>query len=458
MESYINKTDILKNPNIPTSTEAKIGLCGFKNMGNTCYMNSILQLLMHSRTIINFLLCETNPYTDNENNLTFVELIVKDLIKAPFINFLKENTLDKLADQERKNSIFNSYNDTISVSITDYKISLENSLTIKLADIINTIIYKGNSCITPNGFKKIIDKKIPALRGYGQQDAHELLIGIFDILIEETCVDSSPVINNVPDSIKEYKNLLEETRINIRKKESLEEKKKCIEELNKYKKINKSVINNYNGLKYMSEVFGNKRKNSFDTTTTGYNSLVFNLLTLNVNILNCTECSNSIYKYEFSTILSLDVKDSLYESFQNFVKNEIIERRCEICNNNKTIKRKQIWRPGMLLYIQLCRFHNLPNGHVYKNNKSIKIPDILDISEFCDNSMKTDKSLTYKYKLKAISNHMGSLNGGHYTADAISIVDNLTWYNFNDSQVGKHQQKYINSSSAYILMYEMELS
>ena len=55
----------------------KIGLCGLKNMGNTCYMNSILQLLIHSQTMINFLLCETNPYIiDGEENSSFVDLII----------------------------------------------------------------------------------------------------------------------------------------------------------------------------------------------------------------------------------------------------------------------------------------------------------------------------------------------------------------------------------------------
>ena len=115
----------------------------------------------------------------------------------------------------------------------------------------------------------------------------------------------------------------------------------------------------------------------------------------------------------------------------------------------------------MLLYIQLCRFNSLPNGNIWKNNQYIEIPNTIDLSEYCDNSMKTDKSITYKYKLKGISNHMGSLNGGHYTADAVSIIDNNTWYNFNDSRVGRHQSQSqsqsLDTTSAYILMYEIDL-
>jgi len=236
----------------------------------------------------------------------------------------------------------------------------------------------------------------------------------------------------------------------------INKKKKYIMEVNKYKEENKETINKYNGLRYMTNVFGTKRKNSLDTSTTGYNPLIFNLLTFDVNTIRCVECNNTVYKYEFNTILSLDVKPTLEECFENYIKEEIIERKCEICSNTKTIKKKQIWRPGMLLYIQLCRFNNLPNGKVWKNNQDVEIPEYINLSAYCDNSMKTDKSLSFNYKLKGISNHMGSLNGGHYTADAVSIIDNKTWYHFDDSRVGKHQSESFDKSSAYILMYEME--
>lgn len=440
--------------NVNTSREPKLGLCGFQNIGNTCYMNSILQLIIHSQTMINFFLCESNPFIlDGEETTTFVDLIIDDKIKAPFIKFLKECTIDRIASFIRIKYKLEEDAD-VEITISNFRSYLDNTLTIKLAEIINTLIYRGNSCITPTGLKTIIDKKIPSLRGFSQQDAHELLIGILDILIEETGIDSNPTINNVPEKIHEYIKYFDELKLNIKNTHNIEEKKKYVDEHNNFKKENWDTINKYLGLKYMMNVFGNKRKNSFDTSTTGYNPTIFNLLTFNMNTFRCLECNNCNYKFDFNTILSLDVSSTLTECFEKYIKEEPIERKCEMCSSKNSMKKKQIWRPGMLLYIQLCRFSHLPN-RIVKNNTHVDIPDTIDISDYCDNTMKTEKSLTYKYKLKGISNHHGSLNGGHYTADGISIVDNKSWYHFDDSRVGRHQTIPIDTSNAYILLYEM---
>lgn len=462
MDSYNNNMlNGLNTNTIDKVKQEKIGLCGFKNMGNTCYMNSILQLLIHSRTLTNFLLCDENPFTiiaeaeSKNEKLTLVDLITCEKINAPFIKFLKICSLDRIADIIRSKYNLDS-NTEVKINLSDYKHYIDNTLTVKLADLVNTIIYQGSSCITPTGIKKVIDRKIPSMRGFAQQDSHELLIGIIDIIIEETGIDSEPKINNVPNSIKEYMNVVDEIRNKIIKIEDKEEKKKYIIELNKYKEQNKETIYKFMGLRDMTKVFGNKRKNSLDTSTTGYNPMIFNLLTFDVNTFTCVECNNCVYKYEFNTIISLNVKPTLEECFKDYIQTEQIDRKCEICSNKKTIKQKQIWRPGMLLFIQLCRFNNLPNGRVWKNNQEVEIPNKIDLSEYCDNSMKTYNSLSYKYKLKGISNHMGSLGGGHYTADSMSIVDNKTWYHFDDSRVGRHKSESIDTSNAYILMYEME--
>ena len=54
------------------------------------------------------------------------------------------------------------------------------------------------------------------------------------------------------------------------------------------------------------------------------------------------------------------------------------------------------------------------------------------------------------YNVYGVSNHHGSLNGGHYTAYARNRV-NKSWYLFNDSSVSKVSESSVCTSAAYVL-------
>ena len=56
------------------------------------------------------------------------------------------------------------------------------------------------------------------------------------------------------------------------------------------------------------------------------------------------------------------------------------------------------------------------------------------------------------YDLFAVSEHMGGLGGGHYTATARNYKDNQ-WYLFNDSHVEPTDPSKAVSPSAYVLFY-----
>ena len=55
------------------------------------------------------------------------------------------------------------------------------------------------------------------------------------------------------------------------------------------------------------------------------------------------------------------------------------------------------------------------------------------------------------YDLFAVSNHYGSLNGGHYTAYAKNVDGN--WYDFNDSSVSNSSPSDLVSGASYLLFY-----
>ena len=56
------------------------------------------------------------------------------------------------------------------------------------------------------------------------------------------------------------------------------------------------------------------------------------------------------------------------------------------------------------------------------------------------------------YDLYAVSNHFGSLNGGHYTAYCQNPIDKR-WYEFDDSSVSSMQANGAVTKAAYVLFY-----
>ena len=64
---------------------------------------------------------------------------------------------------------------------------------------------------------------------------------------------------------------------------------------------------------------------------------------------------------------------------------------------------------------------------------------------------KEDSILAY-YNLYGVSNHYGTLDGGHYTSFC-KPRDEKIWYEFDDQNVTKLTVP-VNSSAAYLLFYE----
>ena len=124
-----------------------------------------------------------------------------------------------------------------------------------------------------------------------------------------------------------------------------------------------------------------------------------------------------------------------------------LETLTDFKDDGKVYKREmRLWCAPKNLIIVLKRFNN--------NNKKIqdivKFPlDNLDIGEYVVGYEKTSAS----YSLYAIVNHMGSVDGGHYTSCCLNTDNN--WYHFDDNVVSlvKDPNDMI-KSSAYILFYK----
>ena len=399
----------------------KVGKCGFSNIGNTCYMNSILQLLLHCRPIINFLL-----------NIQGV---------SKYNEYLLKNISKKIKNIKEIIKVKKNIDISTKASSEEIKQEMEKSITFNLSEIINVLVDKGSANITPNKFKSIIDLKIPDFRGNGQQDAHELLIKILDNIYEECGISAHIKINNTSNNIKIYAELLEQYNLLTNE----ENKNRIGLEISRLIKNNTLEFKKYNGLHFIGETFKKK-----------YNPISNDIFIFQINTIKCQDCNNETYNYDYTSILSLEPKNTLLESFEDYCSLKLTDEnyKCMACGANKpAYKLCKIYKHSPIIFIHLKRFKF--NGRGYsKDNTNTEIPNNINIENYCDLDINEVKSQYYNYSLIGISNHMGSMNGGHYTADCKDIINN-EWYHFDDSCVYKYNNNNIDKSNSYILMYEI---
>ncbi|KAH0668182.1 hypothetical protein KY290_029118 [Solanum tuberosum] len=144
---------------------------------------------------------------------------------------------------------------------------------------------------------------------------------------------------------------------------------------------------------------------------------------------------------------------SLYKCLEAFLKEEPLGPEdmwfCPGCKEHRQATKKlDLWRLPEILVIHLKRF----SYSRFIKNKLETYVDFpthdLDLSSYM--AYKDGKS-SYRYMLYAISNHYGSMGGGHYTAFVHQGADR--WYDFDDSHVSPISKDKIKTSAAYVLFY-----
>lgn len=159
--------------------------------------------------------------------------------------------------------------------------------------------------------------------------------------------------------------------------------------------------------------------------------------------IQCKNCEKySITEPEFLDILlPLPEQDdiNIRNCFSELCEWENIEGRyCEFCKKTCNAKKAiNVEESPDLLILTLKRFYN-----DRKNRKKVKIfPKIV-----------IDKE--YNYKLIATVNHMGGINGGHYTS-YISRNDSKNWFVANDSRISETNiRNVIEDKNIYMAFYD----
>ena len=163
--NYWPSERLIKEP-LNKIKKKNLNLVGLTNIGNTCYMNSILQIFLNINDIKDIFL---NEQRTKEEEIKFYEFIINkkrtntgELI-SEFINLLKEKYI------------------------------------------------KNKKTITPKKFKEICGQYNETFKGYEQQDAHDFYTFLVDNLHEDTNIKSNT--NN--NQVKEESDTIDTTEIEL---------------------------------------------------------------------------------------------------------------------------------------------------------------------------------------------------------------------------------------------------
>ncbi|XP_022815336.1 ubiquitin carboxyl-terminal hydrolase 8 isoform X4 [Spodoptera litura] len=329
------------------------GLTGLKNLGNTCYMNSIIQCLNNTAILVTYF-CN-GQYLEHVNR--------------------SHSTRGAIAEE--------------------------------LAAVVRALWSGQYRFIATRDLRNEVGKHQRAFRGCEQQDSHEFLT----ILMDWLHLDLQFSIN-VPQH-----------------KDNLPPSEKAWHE---YTKSKESLI---------LRLFYGQIKST----------------------VRCTVCGKQSVTYESFSNLSLELpananRCSLSDCLKLYLNDETIPGwNCPNCKEKRdALKKLDISRLPPVLVIHFKRFYVDPKEYMcnaYRKKQTyIDFPfEELDMRQFahCTSS--------HAYNLYAVSNHYGSMEGGHYTAYCKSSVYGK-WYKYDDHVVTEIPSSEVKSSAAYILFYSTRAS
>lgn len=337
----------------PKSRYLGKGLTGLVNMGNTCFMTSVLHCLSHTLKLTDYFL--SNRYKEDIQTTT-----TKDMTSRTFVN---------------------AY------------IRLLYS------------IWERNQVLRPKTFTEQLRQVVSRYKSGEQQDAHECLLLILDVLHKglryEVDVDIHGQVQNESDNLM----------------------KQSIHQWIQYYK---------DGYSFISECF-----DGMATCTVACTSDA------------CT-FTNTLFEPFVTLTLELHKPHTTIEEAldTHFDSCDVIQQwTCEKCKHTECTKQSRVWTLPDYLIIHINRFSSLDQ----KNHATIDVGlHDLDMTKYIS-SKKRDPN-AYIYSLYAINYHTGRADNGHYFS-ACKNLDNH-WYLFNDGHTTRyHNVSDLKANEPYLLFY-----
>ncbi len=427
------------------------GLCGFSNIGNTCYMAVTLQQFCNM------------PY--------IVEIFLHKRSYDIMSKCLETNIIDYISGKQRKKDKLKN-NELVTIKKSHITKAINNSITNQLHNIITNVwvIDKtdGVCVIIPRRFKKTISKLRNEFYGYRQNDSSELIELILNNLHEETkiyvsgVINQNSVLNNAEFDVnyKKYKEMLK-SGINLEESE----RDKIQVEFRKYCMDNYKDFITYTAFNFWNNFIKNN----------GY-SIINDLLTgISISRTECNECKNITHVFDTFKILHLPLDKienmTLEECLKKYSEHEMLTSdnmyKCDNCKKKVLASRSiNIWEPPEILIIVLKRFE-IYNNNILKINTIIKFP--LHGLKLNNNFLNIRPHNDCKYDLFGVISHFGtgvgkgvsmSNESGHYISYCKNPLNGL-WYQHNDDIVKgiktKHIEDMIINKTSYVLFYKKKV-
>jgi ubiquitin C-terminal hydrolase len=350
-----------------------LGNCGLYNLGNTCFLNSCLQVLQHIPELLD---------------------ILSKKVKAQQINNVDDNIM---------------LNEWVELS---------------------RLMWSVNGVVTPNKFVHNVQqlaykKNKDIFTGWAQNDLSEFLLFIIDSFHNSICRKVSFRIKG-----NSQNNTDEIAICSYRFLQSI------------YEKEYSELLDLFFGV-YLTTIYekdGSMKPLSIKDP---------------VSMKPLSIKPEHFFIFDLQLFKDQYICQTLYDCFDIFVEPEELSGD-NAWYNEKLGKKQDIlktttfWSLPQILVIILKRFS--PDGS-RKLQSHIDFPlTDLNLSKY----MRGYKPETYRYDLFGVCNHMGNVNGGHYT----SFVKNREghWNHYNDTVVERVDTNQIVSPKAYCLFYRKKIT
>lgn len=392
---------------------------GLTNLGNSCYMNCILQCLVATPPLTKF-----------------------------FFQTSKQNVLE-----------ITQFKDHINLT---NRLGTKGAVTITLVNLITNMLKNLGRYYTPSDFKKIIGNFSPG-RQFAtseQQDCIEFLNFILDSVHED--------LNKVKfESAQDRAKLLELSPEEEKNKEQLPVRLASTIEWERYLALNLSVVVDYFQGQYLSRL----KCLVCSLTSTTYNSFSILSLPIPERLGNLTKKVSLFDCLDFFTETELLEDDNKWhcpscKTFTRLTKKIVITRLPNIL----IIHFKRFSQSGGR-FKKLDTFIDYPvdtaldltsywpNIATYLDPPKNEFLGGMDANlekEYLSSLPERNQVAPFKYKLYGVVNHFGNLTTGHYTSYVHKKGKGGNgWYYFDDSKFTPNckVEKVLNSN-AYCLFYQ----